>query len=38
MLFCGTLNAHLDETDSQAERMFDLLVGQMTKREGITEQ
>ena len=38
MLLNGTLNAHLEEIDKQAEDMLDLLVEQMASREGITEK
>ena len=38
MLLNGTLNAHLEETDKQAEEMLDLLMEQMASMEGITEQ
>lgn len=37
MLMDGTLNAHLEETDREAERLFDRLTKEMAKREGITE-
>lgn len=33
----GTLNAHLEEVDREAQRMFDGLTAEMVKREGITE-
>ena len=38
MLLNGTLIAHLEETDKQAEKMFDLLMEQMASREGVTEK
>ena len=38
MLLNGTLNAHLEETDKQAEEMLDLLMEQMASMEGVTEQ
>lgn len=38
MLLSGTLNAHLEEIDRQAEDMLALLVDQMASREGVTEQ
>ena len=38
MLLNGTLNAHLEETDKQAEEMLDLLMEQMASEEGVTEQ
>lgn len=38
MLMTGTLFSHLAEIDSQAEKMFSRLVGQMANAEGITEQ
>ena len=34
----GKLNAHLEEVDRQASEMMDLLIRQMAKREGVTEQ
>ena len=37
MLMSGTLNAHLEEVDREAQRMFDGLTAEMAKREGITE-
>ena len=37
MLMRGTLNAHLEEVDREAQRMFDGLTAEMVKREGITE-
>ena len=38
MLLRGSLTAHLEETDKQAEEMLDLLMKQMASKEGITEQ
>ena len=38
MLLNGTLNAHLEEIDKQAEEMLDLLMEQMASKEGVTEQ
>ena len=38
MLLNGTLNAHLEKIDKQAEEMLDLLIKQITKKEGISEQ
>lgn len=38
MLLKGTLNAHLEETDRQANEMLELLIRQLSKREGVTEQ
>lgn len=38
MLLKGTLNAHLEEIDRQANEMLELLIRQMADREGITEQ
>ncbi len=38
MLMTGTLNAHLEEIDHAAEEMLELLMEQMAKREGVTEQ
>ena len=37
MLMDGKLNAHLEETDREAERLFDRLTKKMAKREGVTE-
>ena len=37
MLMSGTLNAHLEEVDRVAQRMFDGLTAKMAKHEGITE-
>ena len=37
MLMSGTLNAHLEEVDRVAQRIFDGLTAEMAKREGITE-
>lgn len=37
MLLSGKLNAHLEEIDHTANEMLDQLVGEMAKREGITE-
>ena len=37
MLMSGTLNAHLEEVDREAQRMFGGLTAEMVKREGITE-
>lgn len=37
MLMSGTLKEHLEEVDNSAEEMFDRLVTQMKKQEGITE-
>lgn len=37
MLLSGKLNAHLEEVDHTASEMLDQLVGEMAKREGITE-
>ena len=37
MLMSGTLNAHLEEVDREAQRMFDGLTAEMAKHEGITE-
>ena len=37
MLLKGTLNAHLEETDRQANEMLELLIRQLSKREGVTE-
>ena len=38
MLLSGTLNAHLEEVDRQANEMMERLTTQMAKAEGITEQ
>ena len=38
LLLSGKLNEHLQTIDSQAEEMFDTLIEQMKKAEGITEQ
>ena len=38
LLTNGKLNAYLADIDKQAEDMFSLLVKQMAKREGVTEQ
>ncbi len=38
MLLKGTLNAHLEEIDRQANEMLELLIRQMADRESITEQ
>ena len=37
MLMRGTLNAHLEETDRQAEELLDRLTNQLAEREGVTE-
>ena len=37
MLMRGTLNAHLEETDQQAEKLLDLLIKQLAEHEGVTE-
>ena len=38
MLLSGTLNAHREEVDRQANEMMDFLTAQMAKSEGVTEQ
>ena len=38
LLLTGTLNDHLADINEQAEAMFDCLIGQMAKTQGITEQ
>ncbi len=38
MLLKGTLNAHLEEIDRQANEMMERLILQMAKAEGVTEQ
>lgn len=37
LLLSGELNAHLEETDRSAERMYSQLVESMAKNEGVTE-
>ena len=37
MLLKGTLNAHLEEIDRQANEMMERLTTQMAKAEGVTE-
>ena len=37
LLLSGGLNAHLEETDRSAERMYSQLVESMAKNEGVTE-
>ena len=37
MLMQGTLNAHLEETDRQAEELLDRLTKQLAEHEGVTE-
>ena len=38
LLLSGKLNTHLEEVDRQAEEMLFLLVDQMARAEGVTEQ
>ena len=38
MLLAGSLNAHLEEIDCQANEMMERLTIRMTKCEGVTEQ
>lgn len=38
MLLKGTLNAHLEEIDRQANEMLERLTAQMSKAEDVTEQ
>lgn len=38
LLLSGELKKHLLMTQGQAEERFDLLVGQMAEREGVTEK
>ena len=38
MLLKGTLNAHLEEIDRQANEMMEHLIAQMAAAEGVTEQ
>ena len=37
MLMTGTLNAHLEEADRQAEELLDRLTKQLAEHEGVTE-
>ena len=37
MLLEGSLNAHLEEIDRQANEMMECLTSQMAQREGVTE-
>ena len=37
LLLSGKLNAHLEEIDRSANEMYDLLMKQYARREGITE-
>lgn len=37
MLMTGTLNAHLEEVDRQAEELLDRLTKQLAEHEGVTE-
>ena len=37
MLLEGSLNAHLEEIDRQANEMMERLIAQMAQREGVTE-
>ena len=37
MLMTSTLNAHLEETDRQAEELLDRLTKQLAEHEGVTE-
>lgn len=37
MLMTGKLNAHLEETDRQAEELLDRLTKQLAEQEGVTE-
>lgn len=37
MLMSGTLNAHLEEVDWEAEQLFDQLKEELAKHDGITE-
>ena len=38
MMLSDTLNAHLEEVDRAATEMYDRLISQLAKQEGITEQ
>ena len=38
MLLQGTLNAHLEQIDRQANEMMDRLTAQMAQSQGVTEQ
>ena len=37
MLLKGTLNAHLEEVDQQANKMMEQLISQLVETEGVTE-
>ncbi len=38
LLLRGTLNAHLEEIDQQAEELLSMLVAQITAVDGVTEE
>lgn len=38
MLMKGTLNAHLEEVDREANRMLEQLTTQMAQEQGVTEE
>ena len=38
MLMKGTLNAHLEEVDREANRMLEQLTRQMAQEQGVTEE
>ena len=38
MLMKGTLNAHLEEVDREANRMLEQLTSQMAQEQGVTEE
>ena len=38
MLMEGTLNAHLEEVDREANRMLEQLTQQMAQKQGVTEE
>lgn len=38
MLMKGTLNAHLEEVDREANRMLEQLTTQMAREQGVTEE
>ena len=38
MLMKGTLNAHLEEVDREANRMLEQLTAQMAQEQGVTEE
>lgn len=38
LFLSGKLNEHLEEIDRSANKLFDLLINQLSEREGITEK